>query len=70
MAEKFALLSYFLGVAALFAFWSSFTKKPYANYVAFAVILYSCVVLYFAQQTGTSGGEIRHSEIRTGNAMS
>jgi hypothetical protein len=26
--------------------------------------------MYFARQTGTTGGEIRHSEIRTGNNVS
>ena len=66
-AELFAMLSYMLGVAAAFAVWSSLRKKTYANYAGYAIIAYSCVVLYFAQQTGTSGGEIRHTEIRTGN---
>lgn len=63
-AEVFALLSYFLGVASVFALWSNLKKKSYASYVAIALIAYSCVVLCFAQQTGNSGGEIRHSEIR------
>ena len=67
-AELFAMLSYFLGVAAAFAVWSSLKKKAYAGYAGYAIIAYSCVVLYFAQQTGTSGGEIRHPEIRPGNA--
>jgi uncharacterized membrane protein len=66
-AELFAILSYFLGVTAAFAVWSSFKKKAYADYSGYAIIAYSCVVLYFAQQTGTSGGEIRHPEIRTEN---
>lgn len=68
MAEQFAMLSYLLGAAAVFAIWSSYKKKTYANYVAIAMILFSCVVLYFAQQTGTTGGEIRHSEIRAESA--
>jgi len=25
------------------------------------------VILYFGKQTGTTGGEIRHTEIRSGN---
>ena len=67
-AELFAMLSYILGVAAAFAVWSSVKKKAHADYLGYAIIAYSCVVLYFAQQTGTSGGEIMHSEIRTENA--
>ncbi len=68
-AEQFAMLSYFLGVIALFAFWSSVKKKSFANYIAVAVIAYACVVLFFAQQTGNSGGEIRHPEIRAERAV-
>lgn len=66
-AELFAILGYFLGAAAAFAIWSSLKKKAYADYLGYALIVYSCVVLYFAQQTGTSGGEIRHPEIRAEN---
>lgn len=63
-AEVFALLSYVLGISSVVAFWSNWKKKSYANYIALAILAYCFVVLYFAQQTGTTGGEIRHSEIR------
>jgi uncharacterized membrane protein len=63
-AEVLALLSYVLGAISLLALWSNLKKKFYANYVAYAAIVCCFVVLYFSQQTGTSGGEIRHSEIR------
>jgi len=63
-AEVFALLSYILGVSSILALWSNSKKKSYANYIAYIVIVFCIVVLYFAQQTGTTGGEIRHSEIR------
>jgi 4-hydroxybenzoate polyprenyltransferase len=68
-AELFAILSYVLGVASAFALWGNLRKKSYADYIAYAIIAYSCIVLYFAQQTGTSGGEIRHSEIRSGTSI-
>lgn len=64
-AETFAILSYLLGGISLFALWASFTQKRFAGIVAIAVLLFSGVVLFFAQQTGTTGGEIRHTEIRT-----
>lgn len=63
-AEIFALLSYVLGITSIVALWSSWKKKAYTNYIAAAIIMYCFVVLYFARQTGTTGGEIRHSEIR------
>ncbi|WP_428232785.1 hypothetical protein [Flavobacterium sp.] len=63
-AEVFALLSYLLGIGSIAALWSNWKEKSYANYIALAVMVYSLAVLYFGQQTGTTGGEIRHSEIR------
>lgn len=63
-AELFAVLSYILGAAAAFGLWSSIRKKSYSVPVGYVIIAYTIVVLYFAQQTGTSGGEVRHTEIR------
>lgn len=63
-AEVFALLSYLLGIGSAAALWSNWKKKSYANYIALVILVYCLAVLYFGQQTGTTGGEIRHSEIR------
>ncbi|MGE6354883.1 hypothetical protein ACQKCJ_13540 [Flavobacterium sp. NPDC079362] len=63
-AEVFALLSYVLGIGSIVALWSNWKKKSYATYIALAIMVYCMAVLYFGQQTGTTGGEIRHSEIR------
>lgn len=63
-AEVFALLSYILGLSSIAALWCSLKKKSFARYIGFSILVYCLVVLYFAQQTGTTGGEIRHSEIR------
>ncbi|WP_296145135.1 hypothetical protein [uncultured Flavobacterium sp.] len=65
MAETFALLSYILGIAALTAFLLGWKKSRFARYAAYALIAYSAVVIYFAVQTGNSGGRIRHPEIIT-----
>lgn len=63
-AEIFTLLSYILGVLSMVALWSNWKKKSYANYIALAILVYGLVILNFAQQTGNTGGKIRHSEIR------
>lgn len=63
-AEVFALLSYVLGIGSIAALWSNWNEKSYADYIALAVMVYSLAVLYSGRQTGTTGGEIRHSEIR------
>ncbi|MDA6071551.1 hypothetical protein NJT12_18170 [Flavobacterium sp. AC] len=63
-AEVFALLSYVLGIGSIAALWSNWKEKSYADYIALALMVYSLAVLYSGRQTGTTGGEIRHSEIR------
>ena len=63
-AETFALLSYGLGVVSIIALWSNWKRKSFSNALAVIVIICAAVVMFFAQQTGLSGGQIRHTEIR------
>ena len=65
-AETFALLSYILGGISLFGIWLSLKQKTYSNIVAIGTLLFAIAVLFFARQTGTTGGEIIHTEIRNG----
>lgn len=65
-AEVFAVLSYVLGALSLIGFWASWTKKSFANAILIAAVLVGGVTIFFAQQVGTTGGEIRHTEIRAG----
>jgi uncharacterized membrane protein len=67
-AETFALLSYALGLVAILGLWSNWKKKSFASIISYVIVALSFVVLFFAKQTGTSGGEIRHPEIRTANS--
>ena len=66
-AETFALLSYILGAVSILGLWASFKQKVFANIVSITTLVFALVVLFFAKQTGTAGGEIRHPEIRIGN---
>lgn len=65
-AEIFALLSYILGSISLFGLWASFKQKKFASIVSIGTLAFGFAVLFFAKQTGTTGGEIRHTEIRDG----
>jgi uncharacterized membrane protein len=66
-AETFAILSYILGGISLLGLWASFKEKSFSSIISIATLIFAFVVLFFAKQTGTTGGEIRHTEIRSGN---
>jgi uncharacterized membrane protein len=65
-AETFAIVSYILGLVSLLGFWASYKQKSFANLIAIAVLVVGVAGLYLGKVTGTSGGEIRHTEIRVG----
>ncbi|MFN5006495.1 MAG: hypothetical protein ACK5GO_03260 [Ignavibacteria bacterium] len=65
-AETFAIFSYVIAVMAIVSLWADFKKKSFAVIMT-EITLGLCIVsFYFAQKTGTTGGEIRHEEIRKG----
>lgn len=68
-AETFAVLSYLLGVISIVGIWASFKQKSFSQVVAYVTIVFSLVVLFFGKQTGTTGGEVRHSEIRNDSGL-
>ena len=63
-AERFSILTYILGVMSIFGLWSSIKEKTFTLMTNYIVLLFSLIVIYFGSETGTSGGEIRHTEIR------
>ena len=68
IAKIFALLSYSLGAFSILALWSNWQQKSFKGIVSIVVLILSIVVLYFGKVTGTTGGEIRHTEIRANQA--
>jgi uncharacterized membrane protein len=68
-AETFAILSYILGGISLLGLWASFKEKSFSSIISIATLIFAFLVLFFAKQTGTTGGEIRHTEIRSGNSI-
>ena len=65
-AEMFTILDYILGGISLLGLWASFKQKKFSSIISIATLIFAFVVLFFAKQTGTTGGEIRHTEIRSG----
>ena len=68
-AEVFALLSYILGGISLIGLWISFKQKVFSTIFSIGVLIFAVAIMYFAKQTGTTGGEIRHTEIRSESSM-
>lgn len=64
-AETFSILSYALGAMSLIGLWASFQRKKFSNTLAIIILVFAFVVLFFGKETGTTGGEIRHTEIRS-----
>lgn len=67
-AEVFAIFSYILGALSLFGMWASWKVKSFSKILSLAIVLFAGIVMFLGKQTGTSGGEIRHTEIRSGQA--
>jgi uncharacterized membrane protein len=68
-AETFAVLCYVLASLSLIGLWANLKQKSFAQTILILTTICSVVVLFFAKQTGTSGGEIRHEEIRENNSL-
>jgi len=64
IAEKLALVLYVLGIVSIAGLYLNFKNHAKASLVSFIALTISFVAIFLAQQTGTSGGEIRHTEIR------
>lgn len=70
MAEKLAIVLYVLGVVSLGGLFMNFKNHSKATLVSYAAVVVAVVGVFFAQQTGTTGGEIRHTEIRANATQS
>ncbi len=67
-AETFAAISYFLGAISLFSLIANFKNWAFSKFLPFVTLVFALITMFFASQTGNSGGEIRHSEIKNGVA--
>ena len=66
IAEKLALLLYVLGLLSIIALYLNFKKNTKEKLVSLCIVGIGVVSLFLVQKVGTSGGEIRHTEIREG----
>jgi len=68
-AELFFSLSLILGAVSIITLYLSVKASKFAKHGFIITLALSFALLFVGKQVGTSGGEIRHSEIRTGNAV-
>jgi uncharacterized membrane protein len=64
LAEKMALLLDVLGILSLVGFYFQYKNNPKQKLVSYAILILGIASLFVIQKVGTSGGEIRHTEIR------
>jgi uncharacterized membrane protein len=65
MAEKLAIALYVLAATSLVGLYLNYKKSAKSVLVTFVALVIAVVAVFLAQQTGTTGGEIRHTEIRS-----
>jgi uncharacterized membrane protein len=63
-AELFALLMYGLGAISLAGLWVNWKQKSFSDLISYLALALGLICLFIGTQVGTSGGEIRHTEIR------
>ena len=70
IAEKLAIVLYLLGLISIVGIFTNMKNKPKANLVSYLAVTIGAVAVFLALQTGTTGGEIRHTEIRANASQS
>ena len=64
MAEKLALVLYALGAISLLGLYLNFKIHSKAAAVSYIALVVAVIAVFLGKQTGTTGGEVRHTEIR------
>lgn len=65
MAEKLAAVMYAAGIFSLISFYFNLKKNSFERYTSIVTLILTAVAIFLAIETGITGGEIRHTEIRT-----
>jgi uncharacterized membrane protein len=68
MAEKLAIILYILGVISIEGIYLNFKKHSNSRIISFVALAIAVLSILVAIETGTSGGNVRHTEIRSDSA--
>jgi len=70
MAEKLAIVLYLLGLVSIAGLYTNIKKHAQAKLVSFLALTIAAIGIFLGKETGTIGGEIRHTEIRANASTS
>lgn len=65
MAEKLAIALYVLALTSILGLYLNYKKSVKSVLVTYVAVAIAIVAVFLGQQTGTTGGEILHTEIRS-----
>jgi uncharacterized membrane protein len=69
IAEKFAIIMYLNGFLGLLTLYTSIKNHKLATTFSYITLVLALIAAVFAKSVGTSGGEIRHTEIRANTVI-
>lgn len=69
IAEKFAIIMYLNGFLGLLTLYTSIKNHKLATTFSYITLVLAIIAAVFAKSVGTSGGEIRHTEIRANTVI-
>ena len=64
IAEKFILVMYVTGIFSILSLIASVKKHKWAKIASIITLVFALIAVILAKNVGTSGGEVRHTEIR------
>lgn len=64
VAHNLGYVLYVLAILSIVGLYTNIKNHSKAGLFSFLILIFSLLAVFFAQHTGTSGGEIRHTEIR------
>lgn len=64
MAEKLALVLYLLGAVSITGLVLNIKQHSKSRWMAYIALIVGVVAVFLGRATGTTGGEVRHTEIR------
>lgn len=67
LAEKLALVLYATGIFSILSLFATYKKNKFAKIVTYITLILALIATGLSTFVGTSGGEIRHTEIRDNN---